>query len=236
MEILCKKRTCLLAAFCFLLILMLIGSLFDAPISALLYHPGNAFGTFFAGFGEYPAPLGVVAAGSMLFSAAQKETSYPLRPFLTAGGCCLIAAGGCWLLTLPGKYMDISPLAVAAVGLTCATLTVLFILRMCRDADKTALLGVAAGEFRSFPSGHTANASCLMLLSLLPKICPKLTGRQTLLFSIGFLWALLVAFSRITVGAHFLTDTAAGCAIVLTAITFTQLPLLLKGLLRSSKN
>ena len=40
--------------------------------------------------------------------------------------------------------MDISPLAVAAVGLTCATLTVLFILRMCRDADKTALLGVAA--------------------------------------------------------------------------------------------
>ena len=293
MEILCKKRTCLLAAFCFLLILMLIGSLFDAPISALLYHPGNAFGTFFAGFGEYPAPRGVVAAGSMLFSAAQKETSYPLRPFLTAGGCCLIAAGGCWLLTLPGKYMDISPLAVAAVGLTCATLTVLFILRMCRDADKTALLGVAAafllviaadvilvnvlkslwgrprmrliasdprayfipwwrpdtslrdtltasgvaaGEFRSFPSGHTANASCLMLLSLLPKICPKLTGRQTLLFSIGFLWALLVAFSRITVGAHFLTDTAAGCAIVLTAITFTQLPLLLKGLLRSSKN
>ena len=52
MEIICKKRTCLLAAFCFLLILMLIGSLFDAPISALLYHPGNAFGTFFAGFGE----------------------------------------------------------------------------------------------------------------------------------------------------------------------------------------
>ena len=73
MEILCKKRTCLLAAFCFLLILMLIGSLFDAPISALLYHPGNAFGTFFAGFGEYPAPLGVVAAGSCFFPPPKRR-------------------------------------------------------------------------------------------------------------------------------------------------------------------
>lgn len=37
--------------------------------------------------------------------------------------------------------------------------------------------GVAAEEFKSFPSGHTANASALMLLSLLPCIRPALAKK-----------------------------------------------------------
>lgn len=73
--------------------------------------------------------------------------------------------------------------------------------------------GVAAEEFKSFPSGHTANASMLMLLALLPQIKPKLAQKQTLLFGIGFAWACLVAFSRIIMGAHYLTDTTVGFAI-----------------------
>ena len=76
MEILCKKRTCLLAAFCFLLILMLIGSLFDAPISALLYHPETLSAHFLPVSGN-TRPLGVVAAGSMLFPP-------PKRGFLSS--------------------------------------------------------------------------------------------------------------------------------------------------------
>ena len=73
--------------------------------------------------------------------------------------------------------------------------------------------GVAAEEFKSFPSGHTANASSLMLLCLLPMLRPKLAAKQTILFLIGFSWTVLVAASRIIMGAHYLTDTIAGFAV-----------------------
>lgn len=79
--------------------------------------------------------------------------------------------------------------------------------------DTLVAAGVAAEEFKSFPSGHTANASSLMLLCLLPMLRPKLTAKQTILFLIGFSWTVLVAASRIIMGAHYLTDTIAGFAV-----------------------
>lgn len=78
--------------------------------------------------------------------------------------------------------------------------------------------GVAAEEFKSFPSGHTANASMLMLLGILPMLRPKLANKRTLLIGIGFAWPCLVAASRIIMGAHYLTDTTVGFAIGLTAM------------------
>lgn len=73
--------------------------------------------------------------------------------------------------------------------------------------------GVLAEEFKSFPSGHTANASVLMLLCLVPMLQPRLAKKQTLLFGIGLAWTTLVALSRIIMGAHYLTDTTVGFAI-----------------------
>lgn len=75
------------------------------------------------------------------------------------------------------------------------------------------MAGVAAEEFKSFPSGHTANASTLMLLGLLPLLRPRWESKQSLLFVIGFAWTFLVAFSRIIMGAHYLTDTIVGFTI-----------------------
>ena len=46
-------------------------------------------------------------------------------------------------------------------------------------------LGVAAEEFKSFPSGHTANAAVLLLLPLLSDLAPSLKGKEKVLFSIG---------------------------------------------------
>lgn len=79
--------------------------------------------------------------------------------------------------------------------------------------DILVAAGVAAEEFKSFPSGHTANASSLMLLCLLPQLSPKLAGKQTALFLIGFFWTVLVAMSRVIMGAHYLTDTIVGFAV-----------------------
>lgn len=86
--------------------------------------------------------------------------------------------------------------------------------------------GVSAEEFRSFPSGHSANASLIMLFSLLPA-----SGRKrNLFFMAGVIWTLSVALSRIIMGAHFLSDTAAGFAIGLAVfVTLTSILFPAKG-------
>ena len=89
--------------------------------------------------------------------------------------------------------------------------------------------GVAAEEFKSFPSGHTANASALMLLSLLPCIRPALAKKRGLLFGIGFGWTCLVALSRVIMGAHYLTDTAVGFGIGLAVLAVVSRLLLPDG-------
>ncbi len=62
----------------------------------------------------------------------------------------------------------------------------------------------------SFPSGHTANACVIFLLSL---FFPQ---KKTLVRSLLFLWIALCAFSRIYVGAHFLSDVVFSAALCLT--------------------
>lgn len=264
----------LLCAGAFLLAMMVIGSVWDYPISRALYNQSSVLGLFFAAFGEYPAALGFAAAGAMLISARNREKR--LRGILQVlAGCVLLLFGASMAAVLPTGYLHISPGLSAAIGLACTALAAGGILRLCRDADRGTVLrvaavfllvvfadilvvnlikipwgrprmrlvavdervcflpwwqpgtdlrdalvaaGVAAEEFKSFPSGHTANASALMLLCLLPKLSSKLEGRQTALFLTGFIWAALVALSRIIMGAHYLTDTMAGFAVGLISL------------------
>lgn len=79
--------------------------------------------------------------------------------------------------------------------------------------DHLLTLGVAAEEFKSFPSGHSGNAACAMLLCVLPLITQQCKGKETMLFMIGVLFMLIVAFSRIIMGAHFLSDVTVGMSI-----------------------
>lgn len=82
-------------------------------------------------------------------------------------------------------------------------------------------IGVASEEFKSFPSGHTANSAVLMTLTAFSVLNTRLRDRASLLLWIGFVWALIVAYSRIVAGAHFLTDVAAGLAITFFAMVAT---------------
>ncbi len=82
-------------------------------------------------------------------------------------------------------------------------------------AELTAA-GVAGEEFKSFPSGHTANATVMLLAGLLPLLRPQWAHRKHLLLGFGLVWTGLVAFSRIIMGAHYLTDTVVGAAIGFT--------------------
>lgn len=90
--------------------------------------------------------------------------------------------------------------------------------------DHLMSLGIAAEEFKSFPSGHSANAACAMMLGVLPVICQRLKGKENLLSFIGIMLTLTVAFSRIIMGAHFLTDVTVGMSVTfLIEIIFVNL-------------
>ncbi|MCI8589214.1 MAG: phosphatase PAP2 family protein [Clostridiales bacterium] len=66
----------------------------------------------------------------------------------------------------------------------------------------------------SFPSGHTANAAIIMMASLyFPK---QKHWLQPLLYA----YILLMAVSRLCVGAHFLSDILTGCAITFLLAEF----------------
>ena len=77
---------------------------------------------------------------------------------------------------------------------------------------------VASNEFRSFPSGHTADAAMAMLLPLVTLLQTKWQGKERILFYIGAVWGFLVALSRVIVGAHFVSDTMAGFAVALLVV------------------
>lgn len=74
--------------------------------------------------------------------------------------------------------------------------------------------------FKSFPSGH-ASASAIMLTLILFTNCwgefKRNATRPAIIF-IAVLFPVLVSFSRIEAGAHFLTDVCFGLLITLTAM------------------
>lgn len=71
-------------------------------------------------------------------------------------------------------------------------------------------------EFKSFPSGHSGTGMIMaMFLPYAAIYFPKLKGKETLLFYIGAAFGFLMMFSRLLVGAHFLTDTCMGSLIVM---------------------
>lgn len=268
-----KKRD-ILVLVCILAVMMIIGSVWDYPISVALYDQTNAYGIFFAAFGEYPSSLGLVLAGALLFAARNREKK-SVGVFQLIAGALLVTLGTVFCAMLPGNYLEGSKAVYILLGVLCSAAVVFLTFRHFKNADrktvirlaamlftviiaemvlvniikipwgrarmrlvaedaraafmpwwdfgsniKKALLaeGVAAEEFKSFPSGHTANAACLMLLAFLPRINNKLAGKETLLFFISVAWGLMVALSRIIMGAHYVTDTVVGFGVTLAVV------------------
>ncbi len=69
-------------------------------------------------------------------------------------------------------------------------------------------------EFKSFPSGHTNSTACVVVfLAYLGKIDSRYEKYQVPLFYIGLGWTMIMGFSRMTVGAHYLSDVSMGALI-----------------------
>ena len=266
------RSTCIVGAA--LLLLMIIGSIWDLPISKFLY-PGreSSFGQFFAAFGELPAFLAMTSAGVLLFvnrarlrkswnvlfvaasavlvlgglglSIHEATDNVPALPFwvaalvtvFTAALCAvllLILTDGCQMKTL---LRFICVLAFVSIG----TMLLINVIKIPWGRPRMRLLvetgnesyfmpwwklgislksklvadGVSSDEFRSFPSGHTGCAACTMLTILLPTLGKRLRGKERLCLCIGLAWTLIVAVSRLMMGAHFLTDVTAATLLTL---------------------
>ncbi|MBR4223934.1 MAG: phosphatase PAP2 family protein [Oscillospiraceae bacterium] len=79
-------------------------------------------------------------------------------------------------------------------------------------------MGLRAGDFRSFPSGHALE--CMGLTYVLPMLTytnEKLKDRKTILYAAALVFAVMVCTSRMVMGAHFLSDVCAGSMLSLLA-------------------
>ena len=78
-----------------------------------------------------------------------------------------------------------------------------------RDVQASLGSNVVSDEFSSFPSGHSAYAMfAIFLFPVFAEYNIKLEKYRGWFFFGGFIWWGLTAFSRMTVGAHYLTDVS----------------------------
>lgn len=258
-----------------LIALMLIGSVFDYAISLNIFNPSSGFAVFFAAFGEAPAFLSWVAAGTLLVRHRNRDRR-TVGALQILGAAILCALGTLMAIMMPGRYLtETSPvlLGTVSVALVAGTValtwtvsrgtnrrmairvaTVLFLvplleiliinlikivwerprMRMLEQTPEASFMhwwlpgydakadllvaGIEAEEFKSFPSGHTANAAVAMLMTSFAALKGSLRRHTEILFYSGFAWALLVAVSRVVIGAHFLTDVTVGLSITFLTI------------------
>lgn len=79
---------------------------------------------------------------------------------------------------------------------------------------------------KSFPSGHTAGAGMSYLLMLVPFVFDKWKNRKQLCFWLPCIYTSIVAFTRLVMGAHYLSDVTVGgivsFSVVLIAIAILE--------------
>lgn len=86
---------------------------------------------------------------------------------------------------------------------------------------KTSLgMGIESDEFASLPSGHSAYSMfAIFMFPALSEYIREIKKFKIYLFGLGFAWWVITALSRLTLGAHYLTDvTIAGLVTILAYI------------------
>lgn len=76
-------------------------------------------------------------------------------------------------------------------------------------------MGIDKGEFRSFPSGHSILSMCMvMILQSLTWFSQKLKDKRIILGVLGAVFSMIIIFTRLMLGAHYMSDVSAGAIIV----------------------
>ncbi len=261
-----KKNITIILAI--IVVLMILGSLFDYSLSLSLFNESNLFGRILAAYGQLPVSLGMLISGTLLIYVCEKR--FCLSTVLSFLFGILLALFGLFMSAYePVMYLSGT---LSTPVLVCITLILMFCLdlvvfRLVKDGEKDQIkqlikymvfatlmttvvinvikipwgrprmrmiavtpeasfqpwwvvgsemkdrlmaMGVASEEFKSFPSGHTASAACMLMIAAFPVANETLKKHEQTLFWIAVIFAFVVGFSRIIMGAHFLTDITAG--------------------------
>lgn len=73
-----------------------------------------------------------------------------------------------------------------------------------------------SNEIKSCPSGHTASAAVSYLMMFMPFCFDKFRNKTKLCFAVPLVYTSIVAFTRMVLGAHFLSDVTIGAIITFT--------------------
>ena len=85
------------------------------------------------------------------------------------------------------------------------------------------LYDTASDNFKSYPSGHTAEASILLVTTLfLPLAGKKFEKLQWPLFIASCCLIVIVAFARILAAAHFLSDVSTGATVMVLLLVIAN--------------
>ena len=85
--------------------------------------------------------------------------------------------------------------------------------------------GIPKGEFRSFPSGHAIlSMSMVFILQSLSFVSGKLKNKKLILGIAGLIFSVIIMFTRMLLGAHYLSDVCAGAVVsTVFALIYTVL-------------
>lgn len=99
------------------------------------------------------------------------------------------------------------------------------------SAELSELYGLNHDEFLSFPSGHSILSICTMfILPCLSWLFPKLKEKQVMLFGVGLVFGVIIMFTRMVLGAHYLSDVSAGAIIgTVLSLAFTLVQIRISG-------
>jgi undecaprenyl-diphosphatase len=138
-----------------------------------------------------------------------------------AGAVALLLGICSWLLW--GRGRPVQALAfgsVVAVGWLSSTVGKILVSRSRPPADAVSAL-VPETHLDSFPSGHTAFAMALVLAAVM--VLARTRSQRLLGMVAGAAFVAMVAFSRLYLGVHYLSDVA-GSVVISTAAVLAWLP------------
>lgn len=132
----------------------------------------------------------------------------------------------------PGKLFQFYCIALTAVFYCIAVLAIITLIKVfwgrVRPRDLETLEqftpwyiphGITGN--RSFPSGHTANASTLIVITMFSPLIKNIVGK-IFLFGVPAVWIAIMAASRVSIGAHYCSDTLFAAAISIVLFIFIK--------------